>query len=30
MNLLLEGLMAITAKQAAMYVVGGALIWLGV
>lgn len=30
MNLLLEGLMAITAKQAAMYAVGGALIWLAI
>ena len=30
MNLLLEGLMAVTAKQAAMYVVGGALIWLAI
>ena len=30
MNLLLEGLMAVTAKQAAMYAVGGALIWLAI
>lgn len=30
MNLLLEGLMVVTAKQAAMYAVGGALIWLAI
>ena len=30
MNLLLDGILAITAKEAVMYAVGGALIWLAI